>query len=155
MNKEIQNTKHSMRSTWTARAFLVFSAIGFIDATYLTMKHFLGGPILCGDSGGCDAVTTSVYSTIFGIPVALLGTLFYLSVFLLTIVYIDKRKEEILRLVSWFTWAGLIASVYFVALQLFVIGEICRYCMGSAATSTLLFTTGMVFLVTQKKNHTS
>jgi len=153
-NKKIRNSKFEIRNyfTWS---FLFFSAVGFADATYLVVKHFSGGPILCGDSGGCDVVTTSVYSTIFGIPVALLGALYYLTVFLLVIGYIDKKKEQLLTLASWFTWAGLVASIYFVILQLFVIGDICRYCMGSAATSTLLFITGMVYLVMQKKKKAS
>jgi len=126
--------------------FLVIALIGFGDATYLTVKHFQGGSIICGTSGGCDIVTTSEYAKILGVPVAPLGMVYYLSVIVLSVLYLDKRKKTSLKLLSKFTVVGLLASSYFVYLQLFVIGEICYYCMGSAASSTLLFLIGMVFL---------
>ena len=45
------------------------------------------------------------------------------------------------------TALGVAFSAYFVYLQLFVIGEICPFCMVSAAATTLLF---IIELVTKK-----
>lgn len=124
-------------------AIIVVAILGFLDASYLTIAHYLKVPIPCGLVQGCDVVTTSVYSEVAGVPVALLGTLYYLAVLVLTIVAFEKKNLKLLRLTSQFTWAGFIASVYFVCLQLFVIKEICLWCMGSAVTSTTLLVLGL------------
>ena len=42
-------------------------------AGYLTYVHYAGLHPICGISHGCETVQTSVYSNLFGIPVALLG----------------------------------------------------------------------------------
>ncbi len=130
----------------TALCFLVLALLGFADATYLTLKHYSGTPITCSLTHGCDIVTSSAYSEIFGIPVALLGALYYLSVILLSIFVLDRKNPKILRLISHFTWVGLGASVYFIIVQAFILNAWCQYCIGSAITSTSLFVVGMVYL---------
>lgn len=135
-------------------AFLVVSFLGFADAAYLTIKHYDGSELACGPSGGCNIVTTSAYSEIFGIPVSLLGALYYITVFFLAIAYADKKNPAILKGISYLTITGLLASLYFVSIQLFVLKTICYYCMVSAGTSTLLFITGMTHLYLQKKRTT-
>ena len=122
---------------------LAASLIGFVDAAYLTAKHYLGAPPPCGLFGGCETVTTSEYAKVAGVPLALLGALYYLAVFLSTIVYLDTRRSGILRMTAGFTAVGFIASLWFVYLQLFVIKAICPYCMLSALVSTVLFVAGM------------
>ncbi|TAJ98741.1 MAG: vitamin K epoxide reductase family protein [Candidatus Manganitrophaceae bacterium] len=125
---------------------LAASLIGFVDAAYLTAKHFLGVPPPCGRFGGCETVTTSEYATIGGAPLALLGALYYLAVFLSVIAYLDTRRPGILRMTAGFTAVGFIASLWFVYLQLFVIKAICPYCMLSAFVSTVLFIVGIAVL---------
>lgn len=138
----MQLSTHKSIPAWIVAAFLVLSFIGFLDASYLTVKHFTGVVPPCLIGGGCEEVTTSRFATIFGIPVALLGALYYLTVFLGTIAFVDKQNVQILRRVSALTLLGLIASIYFMFLQAFVIDAYCTYCVGSAITSTLLFVLG-------------
>lgn len=138
--------KHSLMKPlplWLNLTFLIIAIIGFVDASYLTIAHYSGSELACGTSGGCDIVTTSVYATVGGIPVALLGAIYYLTILLLTIAYIDQKQSFLAIIRSYLTWTGFLASLYFVSLQLFVLEQICRYCMVSAATSTLLFILGM------------
>lgn len=121
--------------------FLLFAAIGFIDATYLTVKHFLGTPISCTLLHGCEQVTNSEYSVILGIPLALLGALYYFSILILVALYIQTENKIFFQIASVFTICGFLTSLLLVYLQIFVIGAICIYCMGSATSSTLLFIT--------------
>ena len=123
---------------------LIVSFIGFLDASYLAIMHFQGVPPNCSVLEGCAQVTTSKYAVMAGIPVALLGALYYLTIFLLVIFYLETKKRAVLRLVSYLTIIGFLASGYFVYLQLFVISYICIYCMVSAITSTTLFVAGML-----------
>lgn len=118
---------------------LIVAVIGFADATHLTINHYTGATLRCGASGGCNVVATSIYSKLFGIPVALLGSLYYASLILLCVAYLDTKKQLFFKLLTLIPIAGLIASVYFVAIQLFVLHTICVYCMVSAGTSTAIF----------------
>lgn len=118
---------------------LFFSIVGFLDATYLTIEHYRKVVPPCSVVSGCVTVLTSEYSTIGPVPVALLGSLYYGSVLFLTLLFIDSKKAAVAALLKKYSWAGLGASAYFVYLQLFVMHTICLYCMGSAASSTLLF----------------
>lgn len=120
-------------------AFLCLSVIGFADAVYLTITFLTNSPIACGRFGGCDVVAASGYTTIFGIPVAALGAIYYLAVLVLSVLYLDTKKMLFLSLAVLLTPIGFLASIYFVSLQLFVINAICVYCMVSAGTSTALF----------------
>ncbi|MEI6346295.1 MAG: vitamin K epoxide reductase family protein [bacterium] len=124
-------------------ALIIVAILGFLDASYLTVAHYLKAPIPCGLVQGCDVVTTSAYSEIAGVPVALLGALYYLTILILSIISLEKADRRLLRYTSHLTWSGLIASLYFVAIQLFVLKAICLWCMGSAITSTALFVLGL------------
>lgn len=130
---------------------MVISFLGFLDATYLTVSHYQGADLNCNILEGCDEVTTSKYSTIFGIPVALFGMGYYLSIMLLSLLFIDTKNGKILKVLPYLTIVGLLASIWFVYLQIFVIEAICIYCMGSATTSTLIFILGII-LLTKEKN---
>ncbi len=125
------------------------SFLGFADASYLTIEHLRGVPPNCSFLEGCAEVTSSPYSEIAGIPVALGGALYYLSILLLSIAFLDSKKETLFRLACLLTPLGFLASAYFVFLMAFVIQALCIYCLGSAISSTLLFILGMYSL---KKN---
>ncbi|WKZ26421.1 MAG: vitamin K epoxide reductase family protein [Candidatus Paceibacterota bacterium] len=131
--------------------FLVVGVIGFLDATYLTVEHYRGNIPPCTIQG-CEVVLTSEQSKIFGVPVALLGALYYLVILILSVSFLDGKKEGVIRFASRLTFLGFIASVYFVYLQFFVIGEICQYCMISAGTSTLLFVLGIYILIKTRQS---
>ena len=134
---------------WLVALFLILSGSGFLDASYLTIKHYVGTPINCSFLNGCDTVTTSSYSMIFGLPVALLGVLYYLTVFMLVMLYIDTGRKNLFYGAALITPLGLFASLWFVYLQVFVIHALCLYCLVSAFISTLLFCLGF-FILTLK-----
>ena len=118
----------------------------FLDATYLTLNHYQNTTPACNIVAGCETVTTSSFSQIAGIPVALLGMIYYLTILFLALSYQQSKEKKHLVLVSRLTPIGLLASIYFVSLQVFIIGAICEYCIGSALSSTLLFVLGILTL---------
>ncbi len=132
--------------------FIVVALLGLCDAGYLTIKHFRGEIPPCSILHGCEQVTTSVYSQILGIPVALLGALYYLAILFGCTLYLDTKNTKILKYISYFTITGLLFSLYFTALQAFVIHSWCQYCLFSAFTSTTLFVNGMIYL-SKTKTH--
>ncbi len=145
MNSEVLLKKPFQIPNWLPFVFLFVSALGFADATYLTVKHFLGTPVPCSILHGCEIVLNSKYSIIYGLPTAMLGAFFYLTVMILSAIYLETKKVIIIKLIVYTTTLGFLASLCFVYIQLFVLKSICLYCMGSAVTSTTLFIFSFVF----------
>jgi len=142
LNNQLENPRNKRFAIW----FLVIGFIGFVDAVYLTTNHFLGIELNCGILKGCEQVTTSVYASVWGIPVALLGLIYYLFIILSSILYLDIKKELVLRFISRVTILGLIASLWFLFAQIFLIHALCTYCLISLITSSILFIIGVLFL---------
>lgn len=132
--------------------FLIVALLGFIDAGYLTANHYFNITPPCFVVQGCDTVTTSSYSKIVGIPVALLGALYYLTAFIVMLYYADTRKRVVLKPLASATIIGFAFSLWFIYAQLFLIKALCTYCLLSAFTSTILFCLGM-YILKQTKNH--
>ena len=128
-----------------AALFLALGLLGFVDAGFLTAKHYLNSPIECGLTKGCETVTTSGFAQILGVPVALLGAIYYLAIVILAVLYIDTSRNKFLFWASWLTAVGLVASAWFVYLQAFVIGAYCEFCLFSAANATMLFVAGLFY----------
>lgn len=130
---------------WFPIALIVIAAIGLSDAAFLSFEHLRGVPPPCGAGSRCEIVTTSDYAQILGIPVAYLGVLYYGLIIFLTVLYFDKKNPTWIRLASLFTPIGLVMSLWFTGVQAFVLEAYCYYCLGSAATSTLLAVTSAAF----------
>lgn len=130
-------------SKWFLLGFIVFSSLGFLDATFLTVQHYNQDVLPCYIFQGCDKVTASKYSEISNVPVSLFGSAYYLFIFLVSIFYADTKNEKALRILFFFPIAGFAASLWFLFLQLFVIKAICLYCVISIVSSTALFILGL------------
>lgn len=128
-----------------AIVFLIFSVLGFIDATYLAIKFYTNTIPPCSFIDGCEEVTTSSYAAIGGVSIALMGSIYYVIIFLSSIFYLDTKNEKILYWLSYFTIIGFIASVYWTAVQLFDLKALCIYCLFSAGNSTILFIAGRIY----------
>jgi uncharacterized membrane protein len=127
---------------WLRVSILVVALIGFLDAMYLTANHYLGVVPPCFVVQGCEQVTTSSYALILGIPVALLGAIYYLVIFALALRFSEKKQFRMLQLLHLATAVGFIMSLWFLYAQAFIIKAWCMYCLGSAGTSILLVTLG-------------
>lgn len=145
---EILTKKVPKYIPWIMAAIALF---GFVDATYLTYSHFTKSPLSCKILEGCNEVTNSEYSEIFGIPLALLGSLYYLAVLFGTLLYIDTKRRFFLIMILPLTAFGFLFSLYLLYLMFFVINAVCIYCLGSALTSTLLFLISIYIFFRYKK----
>ncbi|OHA22709.1 MAG: hypothetical protein A3G52_01785 [Candidatus Taylorbacteria bacterium RIFCSPLOWO2_12_FULL_43_20] len=130
--------------------FALLGVAGFVDATYLTVKHFIGTPIACSIFNGCDTVTTSVYSQIGPVPVALLGALYYLTLIILGVYVFDTGSKLALKIAAAITGVGFLFSIILVYIQIFILGSICLYCVISAVVTTLMFILAIVILRDKK-----
>jgi uncharacterized membrane protein len=117
---------------WVAPTSLALALGGVAVSTYLTIAHY-GNPdlLVCSSSGtiDCEQVTTSAQSTFLGIPVALLGLLWFVG---MTVLCLPVAWRSRSRLVHLARLLGAIAGVGFVLwliyAELMIIGVICLWC---------------------------
>ena len=120
------------RPGWLAPTSMVLSVGGLLVSAYLTFEHFTANATLACSIGGvvdCAKVTTSAWSTFMGVPVALLGLLYFVSVIPLMLPSVWRRS------VPWLDWLrigwvtiGLGMVLYLVWAELFRINAICLWC---------------------------
>ncbi|MBI4160308.1 MAG: vitamin K epoxide reductase family protein [Candidatus Yanofskybacteria bacterium] len=142
----IKNSPNSRLYLWLVIVFILIAVIGFTDATYLTVKYYTGGSIPCSILNGCDKVTTSRYADITGVPVSLLGAIYYLVIAVSGLLYLDSKNYRSLGIGARLTAAGFLFSIWLVSAQVFILDALCLYCLISAATSTLLFALGIYII---------
>lgn len=113
-------------------------AAGIVIAGYLTYVHYAGLQPVCGISHGCETVQTSAYATLLGIPVAALGLISYVVIF----VSLRLPGERPLLTGYALTLIAFAFSVYLTYRELFTIHAICSWCVSSAIVFTLLAIVG-------------
>ncbi|MCC6934246.1 MAG: vitamin K epoxide reductase family protein [Candidatus Yanofskybacteria bacterium] len=124
---------------YLAILFCVAALVGFADAAYLTAQHVRGVIPPCVVLNNCERVLTSAYASIGPIPVAALGVFYYGAVLLLLIAFFDTKNRRLLHIAAWLVSAGMLASLYFVYVQLFILNALCPYCLVSVLTTTIMF----------------
>lgn len=120
---------------------IIVAFIGWLDTSFLAGIHYAVLPLPEGApiAGTGWEVLSSDWSYLFGIPTALYGAGYYLTVIAIGLLWYTTRLPQIERVFLPLSVVGISASVVFVYLQLFVIEAICPFCMISAGTTTLLF----------------
>jgi uncharacterized membrane protein len=121
-------------------AILILAFCGLSDATYLAEHVASNTPVICNVQGlsDCNTVIASQYSHLFGIPLADLGVLFYGVLFILAALELLLFDAFLRRVLQVASLIGVLASVYFVSLQAFVIRAFCIYCLTSAIITLLV-----------------
>ena len=127
---------------WQPLATLLLSVAGLGIATYLTIAHFDKVALVCSDNGAinCAKVTTSPQSEIVGIPVAMLGLLFFIPMIVLCLPAAWRsadRRIHLARLLLAVTGVAMI--LYLIIAELFIIKAICLWCSGVHLVTFVLF----------------
>ena len=132
-----RSNNRSNNIAWPYLAALLLSLVGLLDATYLTVEHLTGQSVRCTVTSGCDEVLSSAYASIGGIPLAAFGALAYFIAFSLsTLAAFGYAGVKIfLRLLVALM---LLASLWLLYLQAFVLRAFCQYCLLSAAVTLSL-----------------
>ena len=132
------SSKAKTKSKYYKPAILVLSAIGFLISLYLTYLHFAEGQAaFCSQGSDCDLVRQSSYSSILGIPVALLGAIGYLLIFWFSYVSVSRKMRWVLLYIL--SLSGFVFSLYLTYVEIFIIKAICQYCVISAVLMTIIF----------------
>ena len=122
----------SMRRLMVAVALVAI--LGVLVSSVSLYHHFsTSATSFCafGESFNCDLVNRSRYSTIAGIPVALIGICGYLVILALSTLYRAKAETPVILLIA--SSAGLGFALYLTYIEGFVLRAWCIFCLSSLA----------------------
>lgn len=131
-----------MRERYLRIAVAVLALIGAGIAGYLTYTHFKGSAPVCLTSG-CEVVQNSRWSELFGVPIALLGLLTYLSIVATTLVRHPLAKQA----GATIALAALGFNIYLLYVQAHLIGRYCTWCVSNEIVSALLAPIAIAWLL--------
>lgn len=129
-------------------AAVVLTLVGLADSAYLAYIKLTNQLASCSNLGDCEAVNSSRYAEIGGVPIALLGAAGYLLI--LGAVALDRpgaRWGEVGRYAFFgLSLAGSLYSLYLTYLEVFVLRAVCPFCAASAVVMIVLFVLSIVRL---------
>jgi uncharacterized membrane protein len=127
---------------WVPATSLSLSLVALAISSYLTVTHYSDPTALaCPDTGivNCTLVTTSSWSVVLGVPLAVLGLVWAVAMTGLTVPWAWRAAapsvDDARLLVSG---AGAAMVLYLVYVELFRIGAICLWCTAVHITAVCL-----------------
>jgi uncharacterized membrane protein len=120
---------------------IALSVLGLLVAIYMTIFKLTNNENMCIGSHGCSIVNASGYSSIRGIPVAVLGVLGYLSI--LVLFYLETKpgffQTNGMMLQFAITLTGFLFTVWLVYVEVALIKAYCPFCITSQISMTIIF----------------
>lgn len=132
----------SAMSTLTRRIYRAIAVLALAGAVVssIALFHHYGKDktTYCdfGENFNCDVVNRSSYSTLLGIPVALIGIAGYLSVLALATFYRQKAETPGMLLLA--AVAGLGFALYLTYIEAYVLATWCIVCVSSLTAIFLI-----------------
>jgi uncharacterized membrane protein len=128
---------------WARVASLGLSLTATVIASYLTVAHYTDPAALaCPDTGlvNCALVTTSSWSVVLGVPLAVLGLAWSVAMTALSVPWAwGSRALWVDRVRLALSGAGATLVLYLIYVELFRIGAICLWCTAMHITAVCLF----------------
>jgi vitamin-K-epoxide reductase (warfarin-sensitive) len=117
----------------------VLAAAGIVVSSVSLYHHYGSSRTSYCDFGenfNCDIVNRSTYSTVLGIPDALIGVLGYATLLALATLYRKQHDTPALLLIA--SVAGLGFALYLTYVEAFVLATWCVLCLSSLSVIVLI-----------------
>jgi uncharacterized membrane protein len=109
------------------------AAMGAAVTAYLLYVRQAGGTLACS-TGGCEAVQSSSYAEVLGMPVAALGLAGFLGLLLVALA----RGEWARLSQATLALAAFLFSAYLLYIQLVVLDAICQWCVATDVFTSVI-----------------
>lgn len=113
-------------------ALTVINALALLVALYLIRMHFkpdLTEVCNLGEKWNCDIVNKSIYSTLFGVPVAIYGALTYAALLAFSLRGIFRNQNAWIPYVLLGLTGALGFALYLTGIEAFVLHTFCLFCV--------------------------
>jgi uncharacterized membrane protein len=127
------------RPRWVFVTISVLAVVGIVVSSVSLYHHYGSGKTsFCdfGETFNCDIVNRSTYSSVFGIPVDLIGILGYAAFLALATLYRSKAETPAMLMIA--STLGLGFAIYLTYIERFVLGAWCILCLSSLAMIVLI-----------------
>lgn len=133
--------------------FVAVLAVGGIVVSSVSLQHHYGTSktSYCdfGESFNCDIVNRSTYSTVLGVPDALIGVLGYAA--LLALVTLYRARSQTPAILLGASLAGLGFALYLTYVEAFVLATWCILCLSSLTLISLITALSAALLISSKR----
>ena len=130
--------------------FLITAALGgFALAFFIFISKRKAKPIACPMDGHCDDVVRSEFSKFFGIPVEILGMLYYAgAAAAYSVFYFYSGLAVPFAMFGMFglTSFSFLFSLYLTFIQAFNLKQWCVWCLASAGLSSFIFLANVFYV---------
>ena len=143
---------------WQVRLIQLLTLPGLLVAFYLLLYHNGTVAGICAAQGfeDCGRVSgpEAPYSSIGPIPVALIGLVGYVVIFLLTWLpaWLPVLERYLPELLIGVIGLALLFTAGLTALEIYVIHAVCRYCLVSAGIIVVMFVLAISYLRAVNRN---
>ncbi len=133
---------------WLYRLSIAFSALGMLVSIYMTIFKLTENASMCLGNGGCSIVNNSIYSEVYGIPVAVLGIAGYAAILgaLLLSNRVDFLAENGTMVIFGLALIGMLFTAYLIFVEVALIHALCPFCLTSQVSMTVLFVLSVIRL---------
>jgi uncharacterized membrane protein len=133
---------------WVAPVTLALVAAGLAVSAYLTLVHYTTTvKLACSTTGvvNCEKVTSSPQSMLAGVPVAVLGVVFFGVAAALCAPAAWRSRSAAVRIarIGWMV-AGIAMVLHLVYAELFQIDAVCLWCTTVHVITVILFAVVLV-----------
>jgi vitamin-K-epoxide reductase (warfarin-sensitive) len=133
-------------------AIAILAVAGIIVSSVSLVHHFGHSKTAYCDFGNtfnCDMVNRSTYSSIMGIPVALIGLLGYAALFTGSTFYRNRKEVPMILLLA--AGAGLAFALYLTYIEAYVLAVWCILCLSSLAAIFLISVLSSALVLHQRR----
>ncbi|OGI94968.1 hypothetical protein A3A03_02230 [Candidatus Nomurabacteria bacterium RIFCSPLOWO2_01_FULL_40_18] len=123
-------------------AIFVLGVCGFLVARYIYTHKKARKSLVCPIRFDCNTVINSDYSKFLGIPVELLGMIYYALVTIAYFVFIfggEVVPGPIIGIFITVSLGAFIFSLYLIVVQIFILRKGCSWCIVSSVISVTIF----------------
>lgn len=124
------------------------AVLGILVSVYMTIFKITENPGMCLGNGGCSVVNNSIYSEVYGVPVAVVGVIGYLAI--LGSLLLKARSGFFAAngtmILFGLALVGFLFTIYLVYVEVALIHALCPFCLTSQITMTAIFIISLIAL---------
>ena len=129
-------------SSISSIALIIISLIGLLLSSYIYYKRTRKQKLVCVIGNDCDKVIKSKYGRTFILPNDVVGIIYYVIILISSIIFLlfPHLLTSVIVIGRIFLF-GVAASfsVYLAFVQIFILKELCEYCMGANLINVIIF----------------